>query len=78
MSKRFIYNNHFKFFMNYGTDSRNVYVYHTDSAIWLYNKTRDVVVLFSDRLTNDTIVYDKYSKNYAKHKERIIRLCQAA
>jgi len=70
------YNNHFKSYVQ-TNNTADLHIYSTKSATWLYNRQRDVVVLFvddSDGMTNDTIVYDKSAKNFEKHKSRILRL----
>jgi len=73
---RKLYNNHFKSYMQVN-NTGDLFVYSTNSATWLYNRQRDVVVLFVDDssgMTNDTIVYDKACRHFNLHKERIMRL----
>ena len=70
------YSNHFKSYMQVRY-SGHLHLYSTDSATWLYNEERNVVVLFvdnSDNMTNQTVVYDPSTKHYGLHRERVIRL----
>lgn len=51
--------------------------YFTPSAAWIYNKFNGLVklvVIDSPSMTNDVIYYDKYSKHYETHKNRILKL----
>ena len=76
MTKRKVYNNHFKDYMQVRYTG-HLHVYSSKSATWLYNEERNVVVLFvddSDGMSNDTIIYWPSSEHYGLHRERIMRL----
>jgi len=54
--------------------------YETKSAIWTYEPCRSRVMLFvkdPTNMTNNVIDYTWASKNYQKHRDRIIRLTDA-
>ena len=54
--------------------------YETRSAIWAYSPRRRVVSLFVKNpqpgMSNDIIEYHKDSKNFERHYDRIVRLCE--
>jgi len=57
--------------------SADIRCYMTPSAAWIYNMRRKLVklvVLDSDGMTNDIIYYDRSSKHFLTHAERILRL----
>ena len=57
--------------------SADIKCYMTPSAAWIYNIRRrlvKLVVLDSDGMTNNVIYYDKSSKHFLTHAERILRL----
>lgn len=54
--------------------------YETPSAIWAYDAYRDQVTLYvkePSEMTNGILDYNKFSKNFELHKERILRLTGA-
>ena len=57
--------------------SADIRCYMTPSAAWIYNIRRrlvKLVVLDSNGMTNNIIYYDKSSKHFLTHAERILRL----
>ena len=57
--------------------SADIKCYMTPSAAWIYNIRRRLVkliVLDSNGMTNNVIYYDKSSKHFLTHAERILRL----
>ena len=57
--------------------SADIKCYMTPSAAWIYNIRRrlvKLVVLDSDGMTNNIIYYDRSSKHFLTHAERILRL----
>ena len=54
--------------------------YETKSAIWAFEPLRERVTLFvknPSEMTNDVLDYNKHSKHYELHRDRIIRLTGA-
>lgn len=54
--------------------------YETKSAIWTYEPAKDRVMLIvkePSNMSNDVLDYNKHSKNYELHRDRIIRLTGA-
>ena len=57
--------------------SADIKCYMTPSAAWIYNIRRRLVklmVLDSNGMTNNVIYYDRSSKHFLTHAERILRL----
>lgn len=58
--------------------SADIKCYITPSAAWIYNIKRrlvKLVVINSEGMTNQVIYYDRSSKHFYTHAERILRLC---